>query len=1232
MLTVMSDTIAQLNTALEGRYTIERELGAGNSATVYLARDLKHDRQVAVKVLIPELAAAVGPERFHREIKTTANLTHPHILPLFDSGDADGFLFYVMPYLKDGTLRDRVDRETQLPVEEAVRIATSVASALEHAHEHDVIHRDIKPANILLQDGQPVVADFGIALALGIAGDKRLTETDGNVGTPSYMSPEQASGEREVDRRTDVYSLACVAYEMLAGEPPYAGQTWQAVLANLMTEPVPRVGTLRKKVPKSVEWAITKAMAKEPEHRFATVSSFAEALTGARAHSEPIPRPRPWMRFRRSVLAAGGVILLVGVGMAIRGRGPASTGIGSQPVVPLADTEPDELVVWIPLSDTEFFGDGVEVPTIQDQRLFFSNLSAFLEQRGERIWSGVSVVDIEDKTRQNPEFARRVLGQRMIFRELSEFAEERGLEGRILVRFFDWEELLDVLDYLPETPEESLPHVFGVPSSWTARLADRGALAPLEDIDTGLYLPSALETAKARAAWPWPFRPFRRALLTFRDNPESRQLYALPWAVDVRLLFYWKDALGNGPFDHRDEFEAALSRAEERASIDPDGIFTPPLAIPSAADWELLHSLSLLIWGEGGDWLESWRNFVPRSASSDALEFLLRLRARGMATFPRITRIEVEDQFLEGRVSSMLAGPWMFRRLEDRLGEDWLTRVGVQIPPLNVLDEEQVTYLGGVHLGLTPSGMRHPSAPDRARALATIAWALAAFLLPLSIWALVLRLHTRLEHREEDLGQEIAEDEVRLDDHQEDIERLEQLEREGSNDAGGTAETLGEIKAGTTWAIGQIEERLKELRDTQYEIRDALDTWKSGAALKVLWGKWSAKKHDPDVPGLEIVLGSLTQDGWEDGSVKTGSKQTKLKAQAGELAEYLIRESLRRDGRVAPFSTIHAHLLFGVRDTAGSMQQLASKVRALLLRGDFDAVTRGNDGLYELVLDERDTCWIPDASGAAGGPTDYLEAVIRPYAEALRLREQAEKKSGGRADLLAKGFEKASGAFDAQVALRERDVHICLLLAQLSREAPRSATDQRVPIVTRAVAELRQHQDRYQKLDLPHIQESILNTLKPSPPSRPFKDRLPPPLRVQWQNLENLRVEIRKALPDDLDSAGEHVGPASPGLRDLWYSVQRYVRESQVTADELWDDRSEGHEHAEFRDLLVGLLESEKEAIRESQIPQHKVLPEAGRILLRILRDEAKSGLDPTITEALQRAVEGLGLRATWDE
>ncbi len=274
----MSDAVPRLNAALEGRYAIERELGEGGMATVYLADDLKHQRKVALKVLKPELAAVVGAERFLAEITTTANLTHPHILPLHDSGEADSFLFYVMPFLDGESLRERLDRERQLPVDEAVAITISVAEALDYAHRQGVVHRDIKPANILLQDGKPVISDFGIALAVGAAGGGRLTETGLSLGTPYYMSPEQATGDVGVGAATDVYAAACVLYEMLVGEPPYTAGTPQAILGKIIAGALSSASEQRASVPANVDAAIRKALEKVPADRFRGARQFATAL------------------------------------------------------------------------------------------------------------------------------------------------------------------------------------------------------------------------------------------------------------------------------------------------------------------------------------------------------------------------------------------------------------------------------------------------------------------------------------------------------------------------------------------------------------------------------------------------------------------------------------------------------------------------------------------------------------------------------------------------------------------------------------------------------------------------------------------------------------------------------------------------------------------------------------------------------------------------------------------
>jgi serine/threonine-protein kinase len=273
-----NDQLTRLTAALTDRYRVERELGAGGMATVYLAHDLKHDRLVAVKVLKPELAAVLGAERFVVEIKTTASMSHPHILPLFDSGSADGFLFYVMPYIEGETLRSKLDRETQLGVEEAVRIACEVLDALEYAHARGVIHRDIKPENILMQGGRPMIADFGIALAVSAAAGGRMTETGLSLGTPHYMSPEQATAEKEITGRSDVYSLASVLYEMLTGNPPHVGSSAQQIIMKIIAEPVEAVTKYRKSVPSNVAAAVATALEKLPADRFASAKAFAEAL------------------------------------------------------------------------------------------------------------------------------------------------------------------------------------------------------------------------------------------------------------------------------------------------------------------------------------------------------------------------------------------------------------------------------------------------------------------------------------------------------------------------------------------------------------------------------------------------------------------------------------------------------------------------------------------------------------------------------------------------------------------------------------------------------------------------------------------------------------------------------------------------------------------------------------------------------------------------------------------
>ena len=312
----MTEPVSHLRGALAERYRIERELGQGGMATVYLAQDLKHERRVAIKVLRPELAAVIGAERFLREIKTIATLQHPHILGLIDSGEVDGTAYYVMPFVEGESLRDRLRREHQLSIADALRLATEVAGALDYAHRHGVIHRDIKPENILLHDGSALVADFGIALAVSSAGGNRMTETGMSLGTPHYMSPEQAMGEREITARSDVYALGCVTYEMLTGDPPFIGSTAQAVIAKVMTEKPAGIRRQRERVPNEVEDAVLTALEKLPADRFATAAEFAAALNG-QAGARTVRSPSASARLRPGTPAALRPLPLVAGALAI---------------------------------------------------------------------------------------------------------------------------------------------------------------------------------------------------------------------------------------------------------------------------------------------------------------------------------------------------------------------------------------------------------------------------------------------------------------------------------------------------------------------------------------------------------------------------------------------------------------------------------------------------------------------------------------------------------------------------------------------------------------------------------------------------------------------------------------------------------------------------------------------------------------------------------------------------
>lgn len=345
-----------LGAALVGRYAIKRELGSGGMGTVYLAEDLKHHRSIAIKVLQPDLARVLGPERFHREIEIAARLSHPGILSVYDSGEADGLLYYVMPYLEGETLRDRLTREKQLSLDDAIAIACGVAEALAFAHEHGVIHRDVKPANIMFQGGRALLGDFGIARAVDEVGGDRLTETGVVVGTPDYMSPEQAAGDQDLDGRSDIYSLGCVLYHMLVGTPPYSGITPQAILARKAIEPVPSMRIVRDTIPDAVEAVVMRSLAKVPADRYGTADRMAAALVAAASgghHAAPESR-----RKRPLVLMTAVLLAAVAIGYWVSGSAVTAPRLASIAVLPFDNTSGD--------SGQNYFVEGMQDALISE--------------------------------------------------------------------------------------------------------------------------------------------------------------------------------------------------------------------------------------------------------------------------------------------------------------------------------------------------------------------------------------------------------------------------------------------------------------------------------------------------------------------------------------------------------------------------------------------------------------------------------------------------------------------------------------------------------------------------------------------------------------------------------------------------------------------------------------------------------------------------------------------------
>jgi TolB-like protein/tRNA A-37 threonylcarbamoyl transferase component Bud32 len=500
----VADQLERLKAALGGRYLVERELGSGGMATVYLAEDLKHHRKVAVKVLRPELAASLGVERFVREIEIAANLTHPHILPLHDSGEADGFLYYVMPFIEGESLRERLDREGKLDVRETIRLTDQVASALSHAHERGVVHRDIKPENILLAGDQAIVADFGIARAVEVAGGERLTGTGIAVGTPAYMSPEQAYGSEEVDARSDVYALGCVVYEMVVGRAPFDGETPQALLAKHAVDTVPSLRTSDPSVPLFVERAVERALAKSPDERFQSVSAFAEALT-----SEMVVARVGKRRWRMPVIAAAiGVIIVAAWVFSIILGGPEYERLAVLPPANLMN-DPEQ----------EYFVQGVHNALISE-----------LQRAGVAVIARTSVVRYRNTEKTISEIASELNADAII--EASVFRAGDSVE--LVVRIVDG--VTEEYVAAPMVRSGEFRDLMAMYRQLT------GAIA--EEIDAALNPQAVARLAGAQSVDPEAYEAylkatFHRDLLSAQDLETALQYYELALQHDsVYALAY----------------------------------------------------------------------------------------------------------------------------------------------------------------------------------------------------------------------------------------------------------------------------------------------------------------------------------------------------------------------------------------------------------------------------------------------------------------------------------------------------------------------------------------------------------------------------------------------------------------------------------------------------------------------------------------------------------------------
>jgi TolB-like protein/lipoprotein NlpI/tRNA A-37 threonylcarbamoyl transferase component Bud32 len=553
----VSDFLERLQVALEDRYAVETEIGRGGMATVFLAEDLKHHRKVAIKVLYPELAAAVGTDRFLREIETVAGLTHPHVLPLHDSGETDGLLFYIMPYVEGESLRQRLEREKQLPVDEALRIAREVADALDHAHRHGVVHRDVKPGNILMVEGHAVVTDFGVARAISEAGGEKITATGLAVGTPAYMSPEQASGERDLDVRSDIYALGCVLYEMLAGEPPLTGATPTATAAKRVTDRPTPLGAMRSTVPEKLESLVEKTLAVSPADRPATARQLAKELAKLRGKAEPAARTSRAGRWLVRVIGLAAIAMLAAImwllatdrSMTQQVRlvpaGADDLGAFSIAVLPFVNMSADP--------EQEYFSDGISEELL--------NLLAKIPEM--RVTSRFSSFSFKGQTLEIPEIARRL----NVAHILDGSVRKAGNEVRITVQLID---ARSDTHLWAETWDRSLEDIFAIQEEIAADVAEQlkvtllGVAPTLEETDPAAY---ALYLQARQLARPFTAEGFEQSNALYQQVLEIDSGYAAAWA-GLAENYEYQASFALRPFD--EGYELAREAANRALAIDPE--------------------------------------------------------------------------------------------------------------------------------------------------------------------------------------------------------------------------------------------------------------------------------------------------------------------------------------------------------------------------------------------------------------------------------------------------------------------------------------------------------------------------------------------------------------------------------------------------------------------------------------------------------------------------------------